>query len=183
MVIVRDVVPFSGIVVAPKFLTMCGGLITLSVSFAVLPLPASVESIVTLFEYRSSTALETRTVMLHVPTGNALLEKLMLPAPATAVTLPPHVLVTVGVEATTRLPGTVLATVGRLSVKLALIGTTFALVMLKVIVLNELALNAVVGMVLGLKLLAIDGGCNTTRPMLAVLFALPLQLLNPAGAV
>ena len=67
--------------------------------------------------------------------------------------------------------------------KLALIGTTFGLVMLKVIVLNELALKAVVAIVLGLKLLVIEGGSNTTKPMLAVLFALPLQVLNPAGAV
>ena len=102
---VRLVVPFSGMVAAPKALALCGGSITLSVSFDVLLLPASVESIVTLFEYRSSTALETRTVMVHVPTGNVLLEKLMLLVPAVAVTLPPQVLVTLGVEATTRLPG------------------------------------------------------------------------------
>lgn len=47
---VRPVVPFSGIVAAPKLLAMCGGLMTLSVSDDVFPLPASVESIVTLFE-------------------------------------------------------------------------------------------------------------------------------------
>src|SRR5215467_6262924 len=88
---VRVVVPFRGMVAAPKALALCGGSMTLSVSLAVLPLPASVESMVTLFEYWSSTALETRTVMAQVPTGNALLEKLMLPAPATAVTLPPGV--------------------------------------------------------------------------------------------
>src|SRR5215469_6538241 len=180
---VRLAVPFSGMVAAPKALALCGGSITLSVSFDVLLLPASVESMVTLFEYRLSTALETRTVMAHVPTGNVLLEKLMLLVPAVAVTLPPQVFVTLGVEATTRLPGVVPTFVGRLSVKLALIGTTFALVMLKVIVLNELALNAVVGIVLGLKLLAIDGGCNTTRPMLAVLFALPLHEERPLEVV
>ena len=47
---VRLVVPFSGIVDAPKLFTMCGGLMTLTVSDAVLPLPASVEVTVTLFE-------------------------------------------------------------------------------------------------------------------------------------
>ena len=44
----RLVVPFNGIVARPKFLAMLGGLITLSVSDAVLPLPAAVESMVTL---------------------------------------------------------------------------------------------------------------------------------------
>src|SRR5262249_9831050 len=47
MVKVRLVVAFSGIVAAPKALTMCGGLMTVRSGFvwAVLPLPASVESI------------------------------------------------------------------------------------------------------------------------------------------
>ena len=47
---VRLVVPFSGIVVAPKALVMLGGLITVRFAEEVLPFPASVESIVTLFE-------------------------------------------------------------------------------------------------------------------------------------
>src|SRR5262249_37001170 len=55
--------------------------------------------------------------------------------------------------------------------------------MLKVIVLNDPAFRVVVWIVFGLKLLAIEGGCKTTSPMLAVLFAFPLQVLNPAGAV
>src|SRR5262249_45714698 len=55
--------------------------------------------------------------------------------------------------------------------------------MLKVIVLNDPAFRVVVWIVFGLKLLAMEGGCKTTNPMLAVLFALPLQVLNPAGAV
>ena len=45
---VRLVVPFSGIVAVPKLLTMCGGLMTVRMSEAVFPLPASIESIVTL---------------------------------------------------------------------------------------------------------------------------------------
>ena len=46
---VSDVVPFSGIVVAPKALAIVGGLMTVSVSEPVFPFPASVESMVTLF--------------------------------------------------------------------------------------------------------------------------------------
>ena len=130
-----------------------------------------------------STALDTWTVMVQVPTGKVLLVKLMLLAPALAVTLPPQVLVTLGVAATTRLHGRTPTFAGKLSVKLAWIGTTFPLVMLKVTVLNEPAFSVVVWMVVGLKLLVMEGGCRTTRPMLAVLLALPLQALKPAGAV
>lgn len=45
---IRLVVPFSGTEVAPKLLLMCGGLITVSVAVDVFPLPAAVESMVTL---------------------------------------------------------------------------------------------------------------------------------------
>ena len=46
---VRLVVPFSGIVAAPNALVMFGGLMTVIFADDVLPLPASVESMVTLF--------------------------------------------------------------------------------------------------------------------------------------
>jgi hypothetical protein len=93
--------------------------------------------------------------------------KLMLEAPAVAVTAelpPPQLLTMFGVLATTRL-----AT--RLSVKLASIGTALPLVMLKVIVLGTLGATVV-----GLKLLVIEGGCNTTNPILAVP---PLEFPRP----
>jgi hypothetical protein len=45
---VKLVVPFSGMVTAPNALTAREGLLTVRVSEEVLPLPASVESIVTL---------------------------------------------------------------------------------------------------------------------------------------
>jgi hypothetical protein len=104
------------------------------------------------------------------------LEKLMLPAPALAVTEPPQLFTTLGVLATTRLPGTVPTFAGRLSVKLASIGTTFALVTLKVIVFGVLVLTIFVPP----KLLLIDGGCKITMPVLAVP---PLQVDSPEGAV
>ena len=88
----------------------------------------------------------------------------MLPEPAVAVTVPPQLLITAGVVATTRFAG-------RLSVKLASIGTTLPFVMLKVIVLGVF-----VATVVGLKVLVMDGGCNTTSPMLALP---PLELARP----
>ena len=45
---VRLVVPFSGIVAAPNALAMVGGLMTVRLADDVLPLPASVELMVTL---------------------------------------------------------------------------------------------------------------------------------------
>lgn len=44
------VVPFSGIVAAPNVLLMLGGLMTVRFADDVLPFPASLESMVTLFE-------------------------------------------------------------------------------------------------------------------------------------
>src|SRR5262249_14120716 len=133
---VKLVVPFKGILLAPKAFALVGGLMTLSVSLAVLPLPAIVELMVTLLLYKSSTVLDTFTVMLQVPTANAALVKLIVPDPAAAVTVPPQVLVTAGVAATTRLPGCGPPTDGRVSVKLASIGTTLPLVIANVIVLT-----------------------------------------------
>ena len=94
--------------------------------------------------------------MVHVPTVNALLEKLMLPDPAVAVTVPPQLLTTVGVVATTRFAG-------RVSVKLASIATTLPFVMLKLIVLGVLGATVV-----GLKLLVIEGGSRMMIPAFAV---------------
>src|SRR5215469_2495344 len=89
----------------------------------------------------------------------------MLPLPATAVTDPPvQLLTTLGVVATTRLPGTVPTLLGRLSVKLALIGTTLPLVMLKVIVFGVLVFTTFVPP----KALVIEGGSRITMLALAV---------------
>src|SRR5215469_3583775 len=114
--------------------------------------------------------------MVQAPAANKGLEKLMLPAAAFAVTVPLQLLTTLGVLATTRLPGCGPPTVGRLSVKSASIGITFPLVMLNVIVLGVLVFTTFVPP----KVFVIDGGCNTTSPMLAVP---PLQLDSPEGAV
>ena len=48
MVNVRLVGVFRGVLAAPKALAICGGATTVSVADAVFPLPAAVESMVTL---------------------------------------------------------------------------------------------------------------------------------------
>src|SRR5579872_574826 len=116
--------------------------------------------------------------MVQAPTGNVVLEKLMLPAPAVAVTVPPQLLTTVGVVATTRLPGLTPTLVGRLSVKLASMGTTFWFWIVKVIVLTVVPAPAVVWIVAGLNFLAMEGGSRMTMPALAVP---PLELPRPAA--
>lgn len=164
-VMVKLVVAPNAMLGWPKVLLMCGGLITVRLAGdVVLPLPAAVESMVTLFEYTLSTALDTLTVMVQVPTANEGLEKLILFAPAVAVTVPLQLLVTPGLEATTKLPGCGPTFCGRLSVKLASIGITFEFVMLKVIVLNAPVLKLVDWIVVGLKLLVIEGGSKMMMP-------------------
>src|SRR5437762_2929209 len=105
------------------------------------------------------------TEIVQTPAGVRLLLKLMLPEPAPAVTVPPQVLVTPGVAATSRPKGSV-------SVKLPLMATTLGLLMLKFTVVVPL-----IGMVAAPKLLAICGGSRITMPTLAVP---PLEAPRPA---
>src|SRR5947209_11591623 len=94
------------------------------------------------------------TVMGQTPMGVRLLLKLMLLAPATAVTGAPQVLVTPGVAATCNPRGSV-------SVKLALIATTLGLLMLKLTVVVPL-----IGIVVAPKLLVMCGGSRMMMPTL-----------------
>ena len=118
-------------------------------------------------------ALDTFTEMLHVPTGRLPLEKLIRPDPATAVTVPPQVLVTPGVAATTN-------PAGRLSVKFASTAITFGLLTAKVSVLEAFTATG-----FGLKLLVI---CSGSRMMIGavtvawstVASAEPCPLMPPA---
>src|SRR2546423_12294455 len=105
------------------------------------------------------------TVMVQTPMGSRLLLKLMLPEPATAVTVPPQLLVTPGVAATCNPAGNV-------SVKLASMATTLGLLMLKLTVVVPL-----MGMVAAPKLLVIWGGSRMMMPTLAVP---PLDAPSPA---
>src|SRR5437899_8255105 len=102
-----------------------------------------------------SVGLDTFTVTVQTPIGWLALEKVMLPDPATAVTVPLHVFVTPGVAATTN-------PAGRVSVKLASTGITLGLLMLKVNVEG-----ALVATVVGLKLFTIWSGSRMMMPTLA----------------
>src|ERR1051326_5595755 len=111
--------------------------------------------------------------MLHAPTGKLALEKLMLPDPATAVTVPPQVLVTPGVAATT-------SPAGRVSVKLASTAITLGLVTAKVSV-DETPIATG----FGLKLLTMRSGSRITMLAVTVAWstvasACPLPLVPPA---
>lgn len=108
------------------------------------------------------------TEIVQTPTGVRLLLKLMLPLPAVAVTVPPQVLVTPGVAATCN-------PTGRVSVKLALIATTFGLLILKFTVVVPFT-----AILAAPKLLVICGGSNITIPTFAVP---PLEAPRPPGAV
>lgn len=112
-----------------------------------------------------STALCTFTWIVQVPIASRLLEKLIAPEPAVAVTVPPQLFTTIGVVATTRFAG-------KLSVKLASIGTALTLLSM----LNVIVLGVLVATVVGLKVFVMDGGCKTGRPMLALP---PLELPKP----
>ena len=92
------------------------------------------------------------------------MEKLMVPDPAVAVTVPPQPLTTLGVVATTRF-------VGIVSVKLPSMGTTLALLSTEnvmVLTLGPVPVPPVVWMVVGLKLLVIEGGAKITMLAFAV---------------
>jgi hypothetical protein len=153
---VRLVVPFTGIVATPKAFVIVGGLMTVKVAELVFPLPASVESMVTLLLRTPSLVPCTFTVIVQGPTGKAAFVKLMVPAPAVAVTEPAQPFTTLGVVATTKFAGNV-------SVKLALIATVFPFVML-----NVRVLGAFTATVSGLKLLVIAGGCKIVMSAVTV---------------
>jgi len=68
-VIVRLVVWPNRMGVVPNALARVGGLMAVRLSDAVLPLPASLELIVTLLLYTLSTELCTSTLIVHVPAG------------------------------------------------------------------------------------------------------------------
>src|SRR5215471_7886174 len=94
--------------------------------------------------------------MLQLPIGVRALRKLIEPLPAAAVTLPPQVLVTPGVDATCN-------PAGRVSVKLPFTATMFGLLILKLAVVVPL-----IGIDAAPKLLVICGGWRMMMPTWAV---------------
>src|SRR5580698_4473419 len=106
MVKLRLVVPFSGIEAAPNDLIMTGGPVTVMEAFDVLPVPASVEVIVTELFFMPAVVPRTltETVQEALP-ARVPADRLTLPDPATAVAVPPHVLLIPLGVATTRPAG------------------------------------------------------------------------------
>src|SRR5262245_20256529 len=108
-----------------------------------------------------------------MPAGKLPFEKLTLPLPATAVTVPPHALVTPGAAATGKFAG-------KVSVKLASTAITLGLFTLKVSVLE-----AFTDTVPGTKALVILSGSKITIGAVmvcrsTVASALPFPLVVPA---
>lgn len=138
---VNEVLVPSGIVSAPNAFAITGGAITVRFAEARVLLPAAVEFRVTLLVRTPSVpGAVTSTLMVQGPTGQVAFAKVTVPDPAVAVTDPPQLLTTFGVEATVK-PG------GKVSEKLASIAMLFGLFSENVMVLfwpggTEAGLNA-----------------------------------------
>jgi len=151
---VKLVEPFSGIEAAPKALIMTGGATTVMEALEVLPVPPLVELACTLLFFTPAVVpwTSTDTVQLGGGGGASVAPvKLTDEDPATAVAVPPQVLLRLGVEATTN-------PVGRLSVKATPFSVRFWLVLLSVNVSEVVPFS---GIVAAPKALAIDGGLIT----------------------
>ena len=106
---VSVVVPFTGMLSVPNALAIVGGATTVRLAEAVPPVPPSVEvtALVVLF-LAPAVVPVTLTVSVHEPpAGRPPLASPTLPAPATAVTVPPHVLANPFGVATTSPAGSV----------------------------------------------------------------------------
>jgi len=92
---VREVDPFSGILAAPNALVIVGGVATARFAVAVLPVPPFVEVTLPVVFVKFPDAVPvtlTWTAQL-LPVAMVPPVRVMLPEPATAVAVPPHVLV------------------------------------------------------------------------------------------
>jgi hypothetical protein len=161
----RFVEPFSGMLEAPKDFVITSAPTTVMDAFEVLPVPASVEVIVTELFFTPAVVPVTFTEIAHVALAARVPpERLTVDAPAVAVAVPPHVFESEGVLATTR-------PAGKLSVKARPVSARleFGLLTLKVsevvpFTATDAAPNA----------LAIDGGVATDKFAVAVLPVPPL---------
>ena len=164
------VVPFSGKMLTPKALLKVGGIATINVALAVLPVPPLVEVTLPVVLFLVPEVVPvTSTLMVHELFAGMLPPlRLMVPEPATAVTLPEQAPTTLAGVATT-------SPAGRLSVKATPVRASvrFGLVMVKVSVVE--VLSPIAGWA---KAFEIAGGATTVIDALAV-----LPVGNPAGVV
>ncbi len=165
MVKLSEVEPFSGMLAAPKAFVMVGGPTTVIEALEVLPVPPSVEVTWTLLFFTPAVVpcTFTETVQEALP-ARVPADKLMLPDPATAVAVPPHVLFRPDGVATTR-------PAGKLSVKAIPFSVTAVLGFWIVKVSDVVPFN---GMLAAPNALVIDGGAATVKLAEAVLPVPPL---------
>jgi hypothetical protein len=161
----REVELPTAMLAAPNDLLMVGGDTTVRLALAVFPVPPLVEVTWTLLFNVPAELPFTLTETAHVPlVASEPPARLTEPAPAVAVTVPPQVLVALGVAATTIPLGNVSLNAKPVNARLAL-----GLVMLNVTVLVPPSATEV-----GLKLLEIEGAVPTLRLAVAVFPVPPL---------
>src|SRR5579864_3134068 len=154
MVNVNDVVPFSGMLAAPKALVIEGGVATVKLAEAVLPVPPLVEltAPLVLVYWPDAVPVTFTTRVQFVLTAMLPPVREMLVEPATAVAVPPQVLERpFGVETTSPV-GSV--SVNATPVSATVLAAGFVIVKVSVVVPFS-------GIVVGLKTLAIEGGATT----------------------
>ena len=160
-----EVEPFSGMLGAPKLLLMEGGETTVMPAVAVFPVPPSVEVTWTLLLLTPAVAPCTLIEIVQVVlTARTPADRLAEPAPATAVKVPPQLLLRLGVVATTRPLGKESVNATPCSITLEF---GFWMVSVSVVV-------PFTGMVEAPKDLPITGGDPTVRPAVAVFPVPPL---------
>jgi hypothetical protein len=123
-----DVDPFRGTLAAPNTLLSTGGAVTVRLAFEVFPVPPSVEVTCTLLFFTPAVAPCTfNETVQEALAARVPPDRLAAPAPATAVAVPPHVLLRPGVDATAN-------PAGKVSVNATFVRATlvFGFVMLKV---------------------------------------------------
>lgn len=159
MVKVKEVVPFSGMLAAPKALAIDGGVTTVKLAEAVLPVPPLVEvTAPVVFVYCPEAAPVTVTENWQVPPTAIVAPVRAIPVGAVVVSVPPQ---------TVEVPFATVRPVGRVSVNATPVsGSTFAAGFVIVKVSEVVAFRAIVE---GLKTLAIDGGASTSTLAVAVL--------------
>jgi hypothetical protein len=157
--------PFSGMLDAPNALVRSGGPTTVIDAFDVLPVPPSVEVTVTELFLTPAVVPVTLTETVQLTLAASVpAERLTDVPPATAVAVPPQVLVRFGVEAITR-------PAGKLSVKAIPFNVTFVFGFWMLNVSEVVPFN---GMLAAPNALVIDGGVATVRLAVAVLPVPPL---------
>src|SRR5437899_5277980 len=151
MLTVSDVVPFSGMLAAPKALVMLGAVATVRLAVAVLPVPPLVEvTLPVVFVYCPEAAPVTVTLNWHWLFAAVVAPVSAMPVGAVVVNVPPK---TVAEALATVRP------VGSVSVNATPVSETVLAAGFVIVKVSDVV--AFSAMVEGLNTLAIDGGATT----------------------